>query len=840
MQNSIIEKAKRLGLDTGSGDSSPDNLRTIASQVGLDDFNLDEDLGRLDSILDEKLQIDDKLNDVNDTDNIEYLSDTPNTPAQREKFGQREYNNAKNSDGVYDKNHYKNRQKDLDQKVFDLDNERRKTHKLKKDANAPVKADGSNTVRKSKMDQVMDNLKYANAKKNALTNKIDDVKAKAYNATHPTEALKDAAKSKAKTAVKNVEQKAAAKVKAVQKKAADKVKKVALSVGKKIVAFILTNPGIIAIIGIAIIIFIVILIIAGFDYNDNGGYFSEACNYNLTTVNLKTCSSEESEEESISMGIKDYVYGSTYALLKETDYNTELLKAVMILVKTNALGMGNYDSQNKNISIDGCSVSYESDIPTEVQSEFDSVYYEIENYLYLPSAYNDMISKLPSSDTINVTRDLIETLNSEESSDYKSILNSIQLDDEETTYQIYDLASHCEYIAITNSSSCEEFSLKSTVLSKSDFVAKINSYYSGKSGSYAKEFINHAEDIYDICVKNNINPEVLVTRADVEGYSPGDYYNYYGIGCTNNGGGKDCIRYSSFNEGVLGFIKTVSKYDTLSDMMNKYAYIGSVWANPGSSGKGGCYYYPYMKQYLSTARSAQVAGFCSESNRCSDANCAPTTDEDQKAYSMYQVNINMIPKRQTIFNITSDECIGGNGIDSNYKGTVYDSGNCVLFNQSDDRWGSYKLGSSNDTVSGSGCTITAITMGIKCSGTQVTVSELNPGTFVKALNSGNCFTGNGRLIWGCSAIKQIAPNLADAISIEMGAYSVSEKINKINNYSPAEYITLLRIQNKSIQEHWVLFQEISGDKVVVKDPSGGKINTYNLTDITRIVAYKFK
>ena len=48
----IIEKAKKLGLDIGNGDSQLDNLRTIASQVGLHDIN---DLDELERVLDEQI-----------------------------------------------------------------------------------------------------------------------------------------------------------------------------------------------------------------------------------------------------------------------------------------------------------------------------------------------------------------------------------------------------------------------------------------------------------------------------------------------------------------------------------------------------------------------------------------------------------------------------------------------------------------------------------------------------------------------------------------------------------------------------------------------------------------
>ena len=42
--------------------------------------------------------------------------------------------------------------------------------------------------------------------------------------------------------------------------------------------------------------------------------------------------------------------------------------------------------------------------------------------------------------------------------------------------------------------------------------------------------------IYDIATKNGINPEMVIIRAESEGYSPGaSKNNYWGMGCTNTG-----------------------------------------------------------------------------------------------------------------------------------------------------------------------------------------------------------------------------------------------------------------------------------------------------------------
>ena len=182
-------------------------------------------------------------------------------------------------------------------------------------------------------------------------------------------------------------------------------------------------------------------------------------------------------------------------------------------------------------------------------------------------------------------------------------------------------------------------SLTHTKLSRNDFVNSCEqTRFSGKCGI-----------IYDISVKNNFNPEMVVIRAIAEGYSPGSSRNnYWGIGCYNGAGLSACHSYSSFENGVLAFIKNVSQYETVEQMMGKYAYIGDNWYNPGDSANGGCYYYPYIKKYMSSTRSTQVASACSAGRACRGIACEPTNPEDQLAYSKWQVS-HMVEHGNSVF-----------------------------------------------------------------------------------------------------------------------------------------------------------------------------------------------
>lgn len=214
--------------------------------------------------------------------------------------------------------------------------------------------------------------------------------------------------------------------------------------------------------------------------------------------------------------------------------------------------------------------------------------------------------------------------------------------------------------------SCSTISMNQTSLSESDFVTKVEASVS--IDSRFSIFATNAKKIYELATSNNINPELVLIRAQAEGFSPGlSNYNYWGLGCSNGGGKKACLSYSSFDQGVLGFINNISKYATIQDMMSKYAYIGSQWYNPGSSSSGGCYYFSYIKEYMSENRASTVEAACNKS--CSGLTCLATTTEDQEAYTQWQVQ-KMVKIRENIFGIGEDNCQESGPIDNDGSGDI--------------------------------------------------------------------------------------------------------------------------------------------------------------------------
>lgn len=232
------------------------------------------------------------------------------------------------------------------------------------------------------------------------------------------------------------------------------------------------------------------------------------------------------------------------------------------------------------------------------------------------------------------------------------------------------------------------FVLYDTLLEKEEFRSQLAAAVS--SYPELQIFAENADDVYDIASSENVNPELVVVRAIKEGFSPGVSYNYWGMGCTNTGAGKDCIKYNSFNEGVLGFVKNVSQYSSILDMMLKYAYIGDYWysvqyTESGSInwGIGGCAYAPSIYNPIPD----RVQDACSIYTLCTPnitTNCVPTTSEDQSAYANWQVN-GMLEIRNSIFDVkvpfndydssTSNNIMAMSDADAWYALTGYYSSN---------------------------------------------------------------------------------------------------------------------------------------------------------------------
>jgi len=223
-----------------------------------------------------------------------------------------------------------------------------------------------------------------------------------------------------------------------------------------------------------------------------------------------------------------------------------------------------------------------------------------------------------------------------------------------------------EYISIDNPrpESFGSFDFHSTPYSKEEFISVLKSYYSQNEvcnsdktqyvtgcNSFKDEILNNggAETIYDIAVGKGLNPEIVVARSLIEGYSPGTGYNYFGYSCYNTGGLAACKTFTSFSSAMETFFNNISQYDSLESMMSRYAYIGDYWYTGTHWDWGGCAYaehiYPDALPDRVREACAHEDGYCSINDT---KNCEPTTEADQEAYARWQVS-KMAHVRNKIF-----------------------------------------------------------------------------------------------------------------------------------------------------------------------------------------------
>lgn len=113
--------------------------------------------------------------------------------------------------------------------------------------------------------------------------------------------------------------------------------------------------------------------------------------------------------------------GTTASLVGNVSYSDDALKAIMIIVKTNALSIGNYNNAIKDVYLDTCSYGYNENYP----EEYEDLYSDIENYLYLSSIYSDEITNLSLSNSLMLDENKLEQIKSFEKNSYNSILSLI-------------------------------------------------------------------------------------------------------------------------------------------------------------------------------------------------------------------------------------------------------------------------------------------------------------------------------------------------------------------------------------------------------------------------------
>ena len=192
--------------------------------------------------------------------------------------------------------------------------------------------------------------------------------------------------------------------------------------------------------GVALfLIFFLVLFGGGASENDLAGYY-DACNFNETTVTVTNCYNTSSNHQTLSsFTIDDLVISASYAYTKDKTYSEEAIKAMMITLKTNILSYGNYNSSNKNVSVQICDIYSEYVEPAEAENKLSifegaeendtlkNLYNQISNYLYLSSSYQTTISNLSNQNILDFDKSTLDKFESlaQSGSTYQEILEEV-------------------------------------------------------------------------------------------------------------------------------------------------------------------------------------------------------------------------------------------------------------------------------------------------------------------------------------------------------------------------------------------------------------------------------
>lgn len=154
-------------------------------------------------------------------------------------------------------------------------------------------------------------------------------------------------------------------------------------------------------------------------------------------------------------------------------------------------------------------------------------------------------------------------------------------------------------------------------------------------------------------------------------------------------------------------------------------------------------------------------------------------------------------------------------------------------------WCNVPLGNSGATIGGYGCFITSIAIQIARSGTTTTLSEFNPGTFVKELNKYGSFDGSGSFV-GAANISKIVPTFSEKYHGVSLTGSAQNKINVIKGYLDQGLYPIMRVKTTNGQ-HWVAVVGVTNNDVIMADPGSEKTNafaTYSLGECSTLNVYQ--
>lgn len=155
----------------------------------------------------------------------------------------------------------------------------------------------------------------------------------------------------------------------------------------------------------------------------------------------------------------------------------------------------------------------------------------------------------------------------------------------------------------------------------------------------------------------------------------------------------------------------------------------------------------------------------------------------------------------------------------------------VTWKQYDSKWGSQYIG--DNTIKQVGCMVTATSIQIARSGTELKVNNFDPGVFVSTVKSKGGFSGNNFNV-DDSTWSSIAPNFKTAGMIDFTDNdTLNQKKDKVADLISKGYYVIARIHHPG--EHWVAITDVQNGKVTMADPGSDSTDfcgKYNCEGVT--------
>lgn len=248
-------------------------------------------------------------------------------------------------------------------------------------------------------------------------------------------------------------------------------KEIEKKAGQAILSFIKKNPYVLAIIGVIAIVLLLLLLVTTAYADNKIGYYDLNCDYNNVNITLSTCTSSET----ISLTLEEYTIRETYNHLGNLDYNENFIKALMLIIKTNALSMGGYTPGNNRLTLDYC-IDVELDSTDDDYITLKNYYNDLYEYTMINANYNG-ITSLGEEDVIELNYyDFLSNYNDEL---YEEFLNSYY---GEEKYQLYNFTTNCTKYDIVADDSAWWWPIGSSTATQENIYG--GSPISSKSTSY--------------------------------------------------------------------------------------------------------------------------------------------------------------------------------------------------------------------------------------------------------------------------------------------------------------------------------------------------------------------